>query len=748
MSVAIRKHVIRNRPSRECGAQRLPSVRVTPLCPWVLLVMLILLLCPVLGVTAGEQPKPKNVMVLFSGIRTDNEFLDLIEPVIRARVPGAITFYDAYLIYNQDEEKEKSSWQSEAETIQSTYAGVKLDLVIAVSSQAIHFAMQYRDKIFPGVPIVITQVDRREIEGQIWPRVTGLTFSMGIGETIDLALRLQPDTKAVSVISTPDSVWLAVTHSELLRRQDKVKEIDIVEPPSRELLEKIVSKLPPRTVVLFQLSPDSRRSEFGGWELLDAVAKRFPTYSAWQTLCLNHGCIGGAYGSTKQITSTGEIAARVLLGENPDNIPIVHSSPLQDTVDWRALRRWHIPESALPPGTMVLYREPTLWQRDWKYIVAGLLVIGIQFLLILGLLWQRARRRRAQAVLRESEKRFRVMADTTPSLIWMCDAAGKITYLNEQRIALTGTEPNVGYADAWTAYVHPDDLKKVLGVFSKGMKSHEQFSMEYRLRRQDGVYRWMFDVAAPRFNGDGSFAGFIGSAVDVTDQKMAQAALEKVSGQLIAAQEKERSHLARELHDDICQRLAMLSLRIEKVTRGWGSNQRPVSEQLEEIWQQCSTLTGDVQALSHELHPSILDNLGLVTAVKSFCREVSQQSGAVVDFTEINIPGSLPREVSLSLFRVIQEALHNAIKYSGQKLFEVRLQGKADEIELEVTDRGTGFEVSSMKNSKGLGLVSMTERIHLLNGRISIASEPNVGTTIRARVPLPTQSKAMAVSAN
>jgi PAS domain S-box-containing protein len=369
-------------------------------------------------------------------------------------------------------------------------------------------------------------------------------------------------------------------------------------------------------------------------------------------------------------------------------------------------------------------------------------------MLIIGLLWQRARRRKAQAVLRESEKRFRVMADTTPSLIWMCDAEGKVTYLNEQRIALTGAKPNVVYGDAWTAYVHPDDLKKVLDVFSKGMKCHERFSTEYRLRRQDGVYRWMFDVATPRFNGDGSFAGFIGSAVDVTDQKMAQEALEKVSGQLIAAQEKERSHLARELHDDICQRLAMLSLRIEKVTRGWGSSQKPVSEQLEEIWQQCSRLTGDVQALSHELHPSILDNLGLVTAVKSFCREVSQQSGVVVDLTERNIPGSLPREVSLSLFRVIQEALHNAIKYSGQKHFEVRLQGKADEIELEVSDRGAGFDVARVKNGKGLGLVSMTERIHLLNGRINIESRANAGTKISACVPLLNESRSVSFTVN
>ena len=221
-----------------------------------------------------------------------------------------------------------------------------------------------------------------------------------------------------------------------------------------------------------------------------------------------------------------------------------------------------------------------------------------------------------------------------------------------------------------------------------------------------------------------------------------------LSRKLISAHEQERTRIARELHDDICQRLAMLSLRIEKVTRILASGQMRLGEQLEQIWQQCSTLTGDVQALSHELHPSILDNLGLVAAVRSFCREVSEQTGAAVEFTDRNIPGTVPREVSLSLFRVIQEALHNAVKYSGQNQFEVRLLGNPGEIDLEVSDRGIGFDVSRLKNNEGLGLVNMAERVHLVNGTINIDSKPNAGTRIRARVPLPGQTKAITTAAN
>jgi len=182
------------------------------------------------------------------------------------------------------------------------------------------------------------------------------------------------------------------------------------------------------------------------------------------------------------------------------------------------------------------------------------------------------------------------------------------------------------------------------------------------------------------------------------------------------------------------------------VTKGSGFEQSSLADQLEQIWQHCSSLTGDVQALSHELHPSILDNLGLVTAVKSYCREVSKQSGVIVEFYGQNILGPLPVELSLSLFRVVQEALRNAVKYSGQNRFEVRLQESSGQLELEIADQGVGFDVTSVRKGGGLGLVSMAERIYQVNGTFSIDTQPNAGTRIRARVPFAARSIAMAAA--
>jgi signal transduction histidine kinase len=229
---------------------------------------------------------------------------------------------------------------------------------------------------------------------------------------------------------------------------------------------------------------------------------------------------------------------------------------------------------------------------------------------------------------------------------------------------------------------------------------------------------------------------FMALAAVVEERASARLVEKELSRRLISAQEQERIRIARELHDDVCQRLAMLSVKIEKAARYDGYGQLSVAEQLEQIGQQCSSLATDVQAISHELHPSILENLGLTTAVKSYCREVAQQNGVVVELSSGNLPRFLPQDVSLSVFRVVQEALRNAVKYSGQKHIKVCLQENSGQLELEVSDQGVGFDVRDKRKRGGLGLVSMTERISQVNGTFSIDSQLNVGTRIRARVPL------------
>jgi PAS domain S-box-containing protein len=401
---------------------------------------------------------------------------------------------------------------------------------------------------------------------------------------------------------------------------------------------------------------------------------------------------------------------------------------------------------ALPHGAIILYRPPTGWAHYGRDFVFGLALIAALTLLIIALLWQRARTRKGNLRLHESEKRFQLMADTIPTLVWMCDNAGSVTYLNDRRIAFTGGDHAIGPGDdVWSAFIHPDDLQSVLEANVLALKQRKGFSKEYRLRRHDGVYRWLLEVAAPRFAADGSFAGFIGSAVDITDQKLAREALEKIGGKLIEAQEEERSRIARELHDDICQRLALLSMELEQANRVSSDSNGWPTAKIEEIRQHCAAIAMDVQALSHKLHSSKLEYLGVVPAIRSLCREFSQQHAVSVEFTNENVPDVLPQDISLSLFRVTQEALHNAVKHSDVSTFSVSLRSTAGEIQLEVADRGIGFDVERAKENRGLGLVSMQERVHLVHGTFSIDSQVSCGTRVFVRVPWPESVKTAAV---
>jgi len=217
---------------------------------------------------------------------------------------------------------------------------------------------------------------------------------------------------------------------------------------------------------------------------------------------------------------------------------------------------------------------------------------------------------------------------------------------------------------------------------------------------------------------------------DITDRKRAEEALAAMTRRLIEAQEQERSRIGRELHDDINQRLALLAIELEQLR----DNPVDVSNNLQQLLEKTNALSHDVQALSHELHSSRLEYLGVVSGMKSLCREFSERQKMEVDFRS-DVSSPLPFEIGLSLFRVLQEALNNAVKHSGVKRVEVQVVEQSNEVHLLVRDSGNGFDIEVARQGSGLGLTSMQERVRLVNGTIAFESKPMAGTTIHVRVP-------------
>jgi PAS domain S-box-containing protein len=238
----------------------------------------------------------------------------------------------------------------------------------------------------------------------------------------------------------------------------------------------------------------------------------------------------------------------------------------------------------------------------------------------------------------------------------------------------------------------------------------------------------------PLLDSAGTLVGVAEIACDVTDQDRAQQALSSVSRRLIHAQEQERARIGRELHDDIGQRLALLSLGLTGLSDG-SSGVLP-GNQTEDIQRQVVEIATDIQALAYKLHSSKVELLGLPAAVRGFCVEFAQHNRVDVNFTSRDVPEHLSADISVCFFRVLQEALHNAAKHSGVRHFDVQLSTTADEIHLVVSDSGEGFDLDASRGGRGLGLVSMDERLKLVDGDLSIETQPRHGTRIHARAPL------------
>jgi PAS domain S-box-containing protein len=314
------------------------------------------------------------------------------------------------------------------------------------------------------------------------------------------------------------------------------------------------------------------------------------------------------------------------------------------------------------------------------------------------------------------------------------DAATDKVFRSPESIHIFGGETDAT-SDGITPDVHPDDRAKVKAARYECTPEDPTSRVSYRVIRRDGSIIWMEKTGRAFFDQNRKILRMIGMVADITERKLAEEALSSVSRRLIEAQETERRRIARDLHDDIGQRLALLAVTIEQLKEIPNAPVRERQNLVEELQNQTSEIAADIQAISHRLHSAKLEHLGLVAAMSGFCKELSMQQKVEITFTQRNIPHYVPQEISLCLFRVLQEGLHNAVKYSGIRHFDVELIGIMHAIHLTIHDTGVGFDPETAKLGRGLGLTSMQERLKLVDGEILIESRPLHGTTIRAIVP-------------
>ena len=568
------------------------------------------------------QENQKQILVLYS-TRRDAQIVSVAErilpPMIEEAAPASVDYYSEYI--DQARFPDEKYQVALGAFLRSKYQEKRFDLVIAMHDFALQFLTRNRDSVFPGSPIVFFAGVRPVARP---PNSTGVISLLNFAGSVEFALQVQPDTRQVFVVTgadPADKLYDLLVREQLKPFSSKVAITYLTGLRTTEL-EARLANLPSHSIVYYILvNRDGAGQHFHPLEHLTRLATvaNAPTYS-WVDSAMDHGIVGGSLKNQEaQTRAIGALAAQVLRGEAADSIPLVSRDLNVKEVDWRQVRRWGISERSIPDGTLIRFRELSVWDRYQVYIVAAVIFMLAQSALLAGLLIQARRRRMAEALVRGSQAQLQ--------------------------------------------------------------ESYE------RIR----------DLGA----------------------------------RLLHAQEDERGRIARELHDDISQQLALLSIDLDMLKDGVLPDAAALAG---EASNRAHAVSKSVHDLSHRLHPAKLRLIGLVPALRALTREMSHP-GMHIDVTAADVPPALPPELTLCLYRVVQEALQNAVKYSHASQVNVHVRGTPPMLSVVVADDGVGFETDRAWGH-GLGLISMRERIESIGGTIDVRSSRGKGTRLEVSAPL------------
>ena len=685
----------------------------------------------------------RRVLVLYSDERLLPANI-IADEAIRATFAGDarnhIEFYSEFLDVSRF--PGETQQQRQRDFFRDKYQKRPPDLVIAGGDPALEFLLKYRTTLFSGVPIVHCGVEEALPKEMPDAKIAGIPMFRAAASTLELALSLQPDTRNVAVVAGSTSGDLE--SAEQFRREtstfaDRVGFTWLTNLSLPDLRDEL-SRLPDHTLVLYlTMFQDAAGASFTPRQALElfAPASHAPIYGCYDTY-LGHGIVGGSMVTFEEVgRKAALLGMRILAGEDPQTAARSESHQAAPMFDWRQLRQWNISEKRLPPGSVVRFKETTYWEQHRWFILGAVSLGAVEAFLIGVLLIQRRRLRMAERSLRESEQRMSLAAEAANVGIWTRDLTTDKIWATDKWRELFGFEKPEGLdLHRFLQRIHPEDQDAVRQALEKARESGGDYEKEYRITLPDSQTRWIASRGRVEFDALGKPVLMRGAALDNTPRKLAEEAARNLSGRLIHAQEAEQTRRARELHDDLSQSLALLSVELELLGQSPPLDREQISARMQDFSAQVKRLSSEVHRLSHELHPAKLEQLGLVAAVRAFCKEFAVAHEMAVEFTDRSVSRAVLADIALCLYRIAQEALYNVVKHSGGTEATVELTMEGNWLRLAITDDGVGFDPEAIRSNGSLGLVSMGERARFVHGRFSIKSHPDKGTKVEVLVPI------------
>jgi signal transduction histidine kinase len=689
--------------------------------------------------TAAE---PKRVLLLHSfgwNFQAEDAFANYLRTDLAEKSPYPLDRYEVLLEIARFNDGEQD--EAFVGYLRALFAASPPDLIVTMVSPAARFIQRHRQDLFPSTPVIFGALDERAIrDGTLTANDTTVAVSIDQRAFIENILRTLPGTTTVAMVigdAPIERFWV-----KELRRviQPFVKRINFVflnELSFGDMLARVAA-LPPHSAIYFgDLVVDAQGIPHRQEEVLSrlhAVANA-PLFGQYDYQ-LGGGIVGGPLLSIRTLSQkTADVAARILAGASPGDIKTPPQKLAEPKFDWRELRRWGIQQANLPPGSTISFREPTLWEQYRWYILAAAAFSVLQAILIVGLLLNRLRLRRAHDQLRTSEEGMSLAAIAAKLRFWVWDIPRDEVRASESDWSSGNwRSAHPVHFDQFIDVVHPDDRASLRQAIRGALEGDGQYETEYRVMSPDSTVRWIAARGRTEFDHRGKPWQLRAISIDITERRRGEDEARDLNGRLITAHEDERARLARALHDDVTQRLALLAIGAGQKEKGLGDT--IAGQAMRSIRHDLVQLSEDVHALSYALHPAILEDLGLIEALKAECARFGAVEGIPTSFRASSDVDEPTPELSLCFYRVAQEALRNVARHSGASSVEIELRAVGVCLELAVRDDGVGFDPTRKQSRPSLGLAGMRQRLALVDGELTIDSAPGGGTAIVARAPL------------
>jgi PAS domain S-box-containing protein len=661
------------------------------------------------------------------------------QAALRSAGSGAFEYYPEYLESNRFPGENQSLFLHDY--LRQKYADRNIDVVVANSDASLDFLLKYRDDLFPNTPIVFITTRRPTPETlSARSNLTGLLTLTDHRKTLDLVLKLHPATKEVFVVSGTlqhDKRLEMVARQELQGYENRVRLSYLTDCSPDELIAK-TKTLPEGSIVLYVW----QQSQIGEGRVLEtdkilallARSASVPIYGM-TNLYIGVGAVGG-YINTAEATATkaSEIVTRIANGARTQDI-VIENAPVVPIFDWRELRRWRISEDDLPDGSIVRFREPSIWNQHKRLVVSALTLIIVQTGLLGWLLFEHRRRRLAE----KASRNLAAIVESSGDAIVCISLDGEILSWN------SGAESMYGYTAAEVLGRHvslivaPDRMEEFSVNLQHRKRGERLKDFETVRLRKDGT-RIDVSVGVSAIRDDnGQILATASITRDISERKRAELELQRLTTHLLNLQDTERRRIARELHDVTAQNIFTINMNLSRLQRRQ-VEPREAEALLTESSELCDQSLKEIRTLSYVLHPPMLDEAGLAGALRWFVQGFIKRSGINIEMVSPHEIERLPSDVETALFRVVQESLTNIRRHSGSSSAEIRLEKTENQIILQIRDHGRGIPTLGTTEPDGgelpgVGIAGMRQRLRQFGGTLEMESTDE-GLLVIAKAPI------------